>query len=465
MANPAHEPGRVLSPTARHAADHGSAYLLTHRSWTSRICQDNCPAVVAATLRRQPASQSALSVLTTTVGTWRDRSDCRPPRRRLRSPAGRRGGDCAHPPAATTARGAPAAHQLVICAAPQAATRALAHTVQSMDRDSWVQPGAHEEAPGVYRIPLPLPGDYLKAVNVYAVADGDGVVMIDGGWALSEAEELLTESLGRIGYGLADIREFLVTHAHRDHYTQAVAVRRAVGSPVCLGEGERASLAAIRTMQVHPNIATLYQAGALELSRMLAEDPREPDVTNWEDPDRWLSDGIDIALRTRTLRVIATPGHTHGHVVFHDVGANALFAGDHVLPHITPSIGFELVHQDSPLRDYLSSLRLVRALPDARLLPAHGPVGPSTHTRVEELLDHHEQRLTETADAVAGGASTAFEVATVLTWTRRNRTFGELDVFNKMMAVHETMAHLEVLVERGWLTRSRIDAIAHFAPC
>ncbi|MDQ2750163.1 MAG: MBL fold metallo-hydrolase [Actinomycetota bacterium] len=331
-----------------------------------------------------------------------------------------------------------------------------------MDRNAWVQPGAHEEAPGVYRIALPLPGDYLKAVNVYAIADGDEVVMIDGGWALADAEELLTESLAQIGYGLADVREFLVTHHHRDHYTQAIAVRRAFGTPVAIGEGERASLEAIRTITVHPNIATLYVAGAVELSKQLTQWPGDADLTNWEYPDRWLPDGVDIALKTRTLRVIATPGHTRGHVVFHDVAANALFAGDHVLPHITPSIGFELVPAQSPLRDYLTSLRLVRALPDAHLLPAHGPPAPSTHARVDELLDHHEQRLTATADVVARGASTAFDVATVLTWTRRHRTFAELDVFNQMMAVHETMAHLEVLVERGWLSRSDVEGIARF---
>lgn len=332
-----------------------------------------------------------------------------------------------------------------------------------MDRHAWEQPGAHEEAPGVYRIPLPLPGDHLKAVNVYAVADGDEVVMIDGGWALSDAEELLTESLGRIGYGLGDVREFLVTHVHRDHYTQAIAVRRAFGTAVALGEGERACLDAIRTVTVHPDIATLYEAGAVELSKLLADWHGERDLANWADPDRWLPDGIDIELKTRTLRVIATPGHTRGHVVFHDPSANALFAGDHVLPHITPSIGIELARPESPLRDYLSSLRLVRALPDARLLPAHGPTAPSTHTRVEELLDHHEERLTATAEVVASGASTGFEVANAITWTRHQRTFDELDMFNQMIAVHETMAHLEVLVERGWLARSVVDGIVHFA--
>lgn len=332
-----------------------------------------------------------------------------------------------------------------------------------MDRHAWEQPGAHEEAPGVYRIPLPLPGDHLKAVNVYAIADGDEVVMIDAGWALTESEALLTASLGQIGYGLADVREFLVTHVHRDHYTQAIAIRRSFGTTVSLGDGERASLDAMHTVTVHPSIAALYEAGAVELAKRLSAWDGEHDLTNWADPDRWLLDGIDVALNTRTLRVIATPGHTRGHVVFHDAAANALFAGDHVLPHITPSIGFELARPESPLRDYLASLRLVRALPDTRLLPAHGPTTASTHARIDELLAHHEERLTATAEAVSHGRSTGFEAADAITWTRHRRTFGELDVFNQVLAVQETMAHLAVLVERGWLIRSTVDGVAHFA--
>jgi glyoxylase-like metal-dependent hydrolase (beta-lactamase superfamily II) len=54
-----------------------------------------------------------------------------------------------------------------------------------------------------------------------------------------------------------------------------------------------------------------------------------------------------------------------------------MFAGDHVLPHITPSIGFEQQPAELPLGAYLDSLKLVRGLPDRRLLPAHGPVTPS----------------------------------------------------------------------------------------
>jgi glyoxylase-like metal-dependent hydrolase (beta-lactamase superfamily II) len=140
--------------------------------------------------------------------------------------------------------------------------------------------------------------------------------------------------------------------------------------------------------------------------------------------------------------------------VFVDRQAGALFAGDHVLPHITPSIGVELRRPTSPLRDYLASLRVVRALPDLTLLPAHGPVRASTHGRIEELLAHHEQRLTATVRAVAAGASSCFDVTRALAWTRRERRFDELDPYNQLLAVHETAAHLEVLVERDAVTRA-----------
>jgi hypothetical protein len=64
---------------------------------------------------------------------------------------------------------------------------------------------------------------------------------------------------------------------------------------------------------------------------------------------------------------------------------------------------------------------------------------------------------------VDAGASSGFEVANILTWTRRQRRFGELDTFNQVLAVHETMAHLEVLVERGWLRRELLDGVIRFS--
>ena len=47
------------------------------------------------------------------------------------------------------------------------------------DRHAWTESGVEGLGRGLYRIPLPLPGDALKAVNVYAIAGDDGVDLID----------------------------------------------------------------------------------------------------------------------------------------------------------------------------------------------------------------------------------------------------------------------------------------------
>lgn len=335
------------------------------------------------------------------------------------------------------------------------------------DRD-WTEPGVYLVSPGVYRIPLPLPTDGLRAVNVYAVRDNDTLVLVDSGWAIEEAREQLDRALAAIDTHLSDVDHFLVTHVHRDHYTQAILVRQEFGTRIGLGAGERPSLDVLTgsdTRTRFPHAARLRAAGAHDLLAKLAEARRasRSELKAYEAPDEWFADGTRTAIGDRTLRAIATPGHTRGHLVYADEPAGLLFAGDHVLPHITPSIGFEPAPAEHPLRDYLDSLRLVRALPDMRLLPAHGPVTGSAHARIDALLDHHDHRLDATLAAVEHGATTAVEVAGRLTWTRRDRTLAELDLFNAMLAVLETLSHLDLLVLQGRVTSAVVDGTRHYS--
>ena len=96
----------------------------------------------------------------------------------------------------------------------------------------------------MHRIPLPLPNDALRAVNVYAIESGDDLVLVDAGWALAETGGLLDAALDQIGRNSAQITRCLVTHVHRDHYTMAVILRRRFGTRVALGIGDRPSLTA-----------------------------------------------------------------------------------------------------------------------------------------------------------------------------------------------------------------------------
>jgi glyoxylase-like metal-dependent hydrolase (beta-lactamase superfamily II) len=308
--------------------------------------------------------------------------------------------------------------------------------------------------------------DGLRAVNVYVLETEQGLVLVDGGWAIDDSRKQLESSLAAIGYEVRDITRFLVTHVHRDHYTQASVVRREVGSHVSLGIGDKPTLDLLRGTRLgeDPTVTQLRRHGAGSLAEQWARtiSGDQPDVTHWGYPDAWLDADVTLDVGGRALDAVSTPGHTQGHYVFVDPAANLLFAGDHVLPTITPSIGFELVYAELPLGDFLGSLAKVRALPDMRLLPAHGPVTESSHARIDELVAHHDERLRLCLEAVESGLETAHDVAAVLPWTRHERRLRDLDVFNAGLATLETAAHLELLASQGRVDRADGDGAPRF---
>ncbi len=343
---------------------------------------------------------------------------------------------------------------------PAPESEQTAHRISPDSGLNWTEPGAWTVAPGVVRIPLPLPMDGLRAVNVYVMETDDGLVLIDGGWAIPASRSVFEDSMRQGGYALSDIRQFLVTHMHRDHYTQAYVVSREVGATISLGGGDKASMDLMHDeyLDRDPNLTRLEAAGAADLAagwrKSMPGDGSRPSLDDYGMPDVWLDGDLTLDLGGRVIDAVSTPGHTQGHYVFADATAGLLFAGDHVLPSITPSVGFEPSWVEQPLRDFMDSLVKVRSLPDLTILPAHGPIAPSSHARVDELLEHHDHRLAQCRTAVLGGARTAWEVAGELGWTRHERRRDELGPFDAVLAAFETLAHLDLLALRGDLVRT-----------
>ena len=335
-------------------------------------------------------------------------------------------------------------------------------------RDTWTEPGTFEITPGVYRIPLPLPNDGLRAVNVYALVHGGDLVLIDSGWAIAGARALLDEGLDALGCSAGDVRRILVTHVHRDHYTQAVYLRREFGTPVSLGIGDRESLASSMRRDRPPlqnQLAYLRLLGAGELADRVAklQGPRDPYKTGWEMPDDWLPTARSRARRPPPGR----GGHARAHPRPRRVprpGGGLLFAGDHVLPAITPSIGFEPVLSDD-------SARRVPGLagPDAgaagRAVAARARAGHREHPRAGGRA-HRAPRRPARRDR--GGhprrRPDRYEAAARLRWTRRGRALADLDPFNQMLAITETAAHLQVLAAQGRVTRQEADGLRYYLP-
>ncbi len=345
------------------------------------------------------------------------------------------------------------------------------------DRHAWAEPGPEQVADDVFRIPLPLPGDALRAVNVYAIRDRSGVALVDAGWDTPASWAALDCGLRRLGAGIGAVRVVAATHLHNDHIGQAARLRDDAGAAILLGAGERPSLEQIRRDEDHGRgrvARRLRRLGAAELAARLeaglAGGTEPPDRARYELPDVYLAEGSAVVAGGRPLAVVPTPGHTQGHVCLWDEGRRLLYAGDHVLPHITPSIGLEPVPARRPLADFLRSLGRVQDLPAAAVLPAHGPVFGDLRGRVLELLEHHERRLRqcraalEQAAAAPGTAVDAALVAGRLRWTRREHRLQDLDGFNQMLAVGETAAHLDVLVDRGEAVQVEQDGVLRYRP-
>jgi glyoxylase-like metal-dependent hydrolase (beta-lactamase superfamily II) len=184
----------------------------------------------------------------------------------------------------------------------------------------------------------------------------------------------------------------------------------------------------------------------------------------WDPPDRLVADRERVTVGGRVLEARLTPGHTRGHLMFLDEANELLFAGDHVLPNITPSLGFEPFTDGRALEAFLQSLVSTRGLPVTGVLPGHGPVFDDLAGRVDELLAHHRARLAACMDILADvGPDSALEVARRLRWTRHERAFGDLDPLNRMLAVTETVTHLELLADRGRLARSEGETVRYAA--
>ncbi len=337
------------------------------------------------------------------------------------------------------------------------------------ERYRWAEPGLEEVTAGVFRCPLPLPGDALRAVNAYLVEAAGGFLLIDCGWDRQESREGLLAALQRLGATTGSIVGIFATHVHTDHLGLAGWVRDESGAWLTLGIGDRDTEVAFAQDPAsarESSLERLRRCSAEDVVARLVNLRRSTEDSPWlpPRPDFYLVGNELVSLGDFELRVVATPGHTRGHLCLLDEARSLLFSGDHVLPHITPSLGVELPLHDSPLASFMDSLERVRDLPAELVLPAHGPAFSGLAGRVDELLDHHRDRLKSCLQAVGAHGSSARDVAGALPWTRRRTRFSDLDPFNQMLAVFESEAHLRVLADQGRLGTEVDGGRARYLP-
>ena len=300
---------------------------------------------------------------------------------------------------------------------------------------------------GVHQLKLPVPFP-LKFVASYLIEGEGGWTIIDPGFDYPPAREAWESEAARMGLDLdRDVTRLIVTHLHPDHIGLARWLEGRSGAPVWMLENEisnarhvwdpgRNSDDFVSYMMRHGMDAETAgaTAGTTRLGIRLPEHlrPLRPE-------DR-------IELGGSEARVIHTPGHSDFHFVLHDERRRLLYAGDHLLLEITPNIGLWTYTAPRPLRRYLDSIGGLRGLDVDLIFPGHGPLFHDLDGRIDELVLHHEERLSVMHEALEGEPATAFEVA--------RRVFpDELSDHQLRFALAETLAHLEHLVDDGGVER------------
>lgn len=201
-------------------------------------------------------------------------------------------------------------------------------------------------------------------INCYLVREDDGLTLIDTTMRGAGKEILRIAAALQVG----PIRRILLTHAHVDHIGALDELSAALDTPapeVLIGRRESLLLA-------RPPI-TVPQPGEVPQKKSRGGLPGAH-----AKPTRLLEAGELVG----SLRVIATPGHTPGHMSYLDTRDGTLYAGDAMVtiggaPHIQGVGPWYFPFPRFAMWDGLTSIESVRALaalPITRLAPGHGRV-------------------------------------------------------------------------------------------
>jgi len=311
-------------------------------------------------------------------------------------------------------------------------------------------PPVEEVTSGVWSVPVPIPNSPLRYVLSYLIEHPAGFVMVDTGWDHPDSWTALVDGLKTCDIPMSAVTAVLITHVHPDHHGLSAAVREQSGAWIGMHEREDALLTrmAFQSDERQHWSAFLHWCGAPaahteELISLRRSDGRR----EMPRADRTIAHGDLVDVAGLRLRAIWTPGHTPGHLCFHDETRDLMLTGDHVLPRITPNIS-AFDRESRPLADYLRSLDALRGIQPGDVLPAHEYRFTDLDSRVEAISAHHAQRLAEISSVLGAAPAglSAWQVAERVTWSRG---WDQLSGFPRQSALGEVIAHLRQLQDDG----------------
>ena len=305
--------------------------------------------------------------------------------------------------------------------------------------------------PGLWRLRLPLPWPGVPHGNAYAIAAGDGVVLVDTGLHEPGSMRQLELALDQAGLRVEHVRLVVCTHAHSDHYGQAGPIMERSGAELWMHPNHRHMTEAAedpaRAFDRRFEIAR--QSGVPTEALAAFKEARSGQrfgIAEIVMPDRELVPGVGMDTDLGSWQVYETPGHAPSHVVLHQPERGLLLSGDHLLGRV--SLYYDFGYTPDPAGEFLQSLDVVDGLDVGLVLAGHGR--PVRDARALAAANRRtiEERIERIRTALADGPRTAFELVPVM-WE-------DVDLPQPMMigwGLTEALCYLTHMELRGEVTK------------
>jgi glyoxylase-like metal-dependent hydrolase (beta-lactamase superfamily II) len=212
-----------------------------------------------------------------------------------------------------------------------------------------------EISPNVHLIPSSI-------VNVYLIIDPDGLTLIDTGLA-GNAKKVLNYITG-LGKQSSDLKRIILTHSDGDHVGALAALKAATGARVFASPIEARAIEA-----AHPSRELKMKGVQALLFKYIAGPMFRVKPAH---VDELINDG-DMLPVLGGLHVVATIGHTPGHISLYAPSARILFAGDSMVSEksgLRVSRGMNTWDEDKAKE----AVKIQAALGAEIVCVGHGPV-------------------------------------------------------------------------------------------
>lgn len=304
----------------------------------------------------------------------------------------------------------------------------------------------------LFRAEIPLPRNPLKATNSYIIIDEKRNLVIDTGMNRDECKEALSDAFRQLDLDLGRT-DYFVTHLHADH-VGLVAEFAAPDAVIYFNEPDAEILLRTDLWQLVGSLAGKHGFPEGLVDQAIDSHPGQRYSPQGPVNFTMVEDGDLLSYGSYDLQCVRTPGHTRGHTCLFEPQKQLFFSGDHILGDITPNISTWL-EASNPLGEYFASLDRVYNLDIGLVLPGHRSLISDCRKRIDQLKEHHRQRLAEVFQIIESiGQGSAFEIAAGMTWDLVADSWDEFPLMQKWFATGEALAHVHFLEDQGKLKRS-----------